>query len=85
MFMDFYQCGHNLLLTRGTTIKTGILTLTEFWWVPQNLEIVVPKSPHDQFYLKRNLSKHLSRRHYLLVWKQGQFSMVDLGLISGSL
>ena len=26
--------GLNLLLTRETTIKTGILTLREFWWVP---------------------------------------------------
>ena len=24
----------NLLLTRGTTIKTCILTPLEFWWVP---------------------------------------------------
>ena len=30
--MIFHQNGPNLLLTRGTTIKTGILTL--FWWVP---------------------------------------------------
>ena len=32
--MIFYQNEHNLLLTRGTTIKTGILTPIEFWWVP---------------------------------------------------
>ena len=32
--MIFYQNGPNLLLTRGTTIKTGILTPVEFWWVP---------------------------------------------------
>ena len=32
--MIFNQNGPNLLLTRGTTIKTGILTLIEFWWVP---------------------------------------------------
>ena len=31
--MIFDQNGHNLLLTRGTTIKTGILTLIEFGWV----------------------------------------------------
>ena len=30
----FYQNEPNLLLTRGTTIKTGILTPVEFWWVP---------------------------------------------------
>ena len=30
----FHQNGPNLLLTRGTTIKTGILTPIEFWWVP---------------------------------------------------
>ena len=30
----FDQNGPNLLLTRGTTIKTGILTPIEFWWVP---------------------------------------------------
>ena len=30
----FHQNGPNLLLTRGTTIKTGILTTVEFWWVP---------------------------------------------------
>ena len=30
----FLQTGPNLLLTRGTTIKTGILTPVEFWWVP---------------------------------------------------
>ena len=30
----FDQYGPNLLLTRGTTIKTGILTPIEFWWVP---------------------------------------------------
>ena len=30
----FDQNGPNLLLTRGVTIKTGILTPTEFWWVP---------------------------------------------------
>ena len=30
----FYQNGPNLLLNRGTTIKTGILTPIEFWWVP---------------------------------------------------
>ena len=30
----FNQNGPNLLLTRGTTIKTGILTPIEFWWVP---------------------------------------------------
>ena len=29
----FYKNEHNLLLTRGTTIKTGILTPIEFWWV----------------------------------------------------
>ena len=32
--MIFHQNGPNLLLTRGTTIRTGILTLIEFWWVP---------------------------------------------------
>ena len=32
--MIFHQNGPNLLLTRGTTIKTGILTPVEFWWVP---------------------------------------------------
>ena len=32
--MIFHQNGPNLLLTRGTTIKTGILTRIEFWWVP---------------------------------------------------
>ena len=32
--MSVYQNLCNLLLTRGTTIKTGILTLLEFWWVP---------------------------------------------------
>ena len=32
--MIFDQNGPNLLLTRGTTIKTGILTPIEFWWVP---------------------------------------------------
>ena len=32
--MFFHQNGANLLLTRGTTIKTGILTPVEFWWVP---------------------------------------------------
>ena len=31
--MIFYQNGPNVLLTRGTTIKTGILTLVELWWV----------------------------------------------------
>ena len=44
----FCQTGPNLLLTRGTTIKTGILTLTEFWWVPQIPEMVVPESSHDR-------------------------------------
>ena len=29
-----YQNGPNLLLSRGTTITSGILTLIEFWWVP---------------------------------------------------
>ena len=32
--MIFQQNEHNLLLNRGTTIKTGILTPIEFWWVP---------------------------------------------------
>ena len=32
--MIFHQNGPNLLLNRGTTIRTGILTLVEFWWVP---------------------------------------------------
>ena len=32
--MIFHENGPNLLLTRGTTIKTGILTPVEFWWVP---------------------------------------------------
>ena len=32
--MIFHENGHNLLLNRETTIKTGILTLIEFWWVP---------------------------------------------------
>ena len=32
--MIFHQNGPNLLLTRGTIIKTGILTPVEFWWVP---------------------------------------------------
>ena len=32
--MIFNHNGTNLLLTRGTTIKTGILTPIEFWWVP---------------------------------------------------
>ena len=32
--MIVHQNGPNLLLTRGTTIKTGILTPVEFWWVP---------------------------------------------------
>ena len=31
--MIFDQNGPNLLLTWGTTIKTGILTPIEFWWV----------------------------------------------------
>ena len=30
----FHKNGPNLLLTWGTTIKTGILTPVEFWWVP---------------------------------------------------
>ena len=38
IFNDFQMLFHknrpNLLPTRGTTIKTGILTLVEFWWVP---------------------------------------------------
>ena len=32
--MIFYKNGPNLQLTRRTTIKTGILTPVEFWWVP---------------------------------------------------
>ena len=32
--MIFHEHGPKLLLTRGTTVKTGILTLLEFWWVP---------------------------------------------------
>ena len=32
--MIFHQNGPNLLLTRATTIKTGILTAIEIWWVP---------------------------------------------------
>ena len=32
--MIFHQNGPNLLLNRGTTIKTGILTPIEFWLVP---------------------------------------------------
>ena len=32
--MIFHQNEFNLLLTRGTIIKTAILTLIEFWWVP---------------------------------------------------
>ena len=32
--MIFHQNGPDLLLTRGTTIRTGILTPIEFWWVP---------------------------------------------------
>ena len=32
--MIFDQHGPNLLSTRGTTIKTSILTPIEFWWVP---------------------------------------------------
>ena len=32
--MVFEQRGPNLLFTRGPTIKTGILTLIKFWWVP---------------------------------------------------
>ena len=31
--MIFHKKGPNLLLTRGTTIKTSILTPVEFWWV----------------------------------------------------
>ena len=46
--MKFDQHGPNLLLTRGTTIKTGILTAVEFWWVPQIPEMVVPESSHDR-------------------------------------
>ena len=38
LFYDFQiifdQNGPNLLFTRGTIIKTGILTLVEFRWVP---------------------------------------------------
>ena len=32
--MIFNKNGPNLILTRETTIKTGILTLIEFWWEP---------------------------------------------------
>ena len=32
--MIFDHNGPNLLLNRGTTIKTSILTPVEFWWVP---------------------------------------------------
>ena len=32
--MIVHQNEPNLLLTQGTTIRTGILTLIEFWWVP---------------------------------------------------
>ena len=32
--MVFAQHVPNLLLTRGTTIKTGMLTLIAMWWVP---------------------------------------------------
>ena len=46
--MSFDHHGPNLLLTRGTTIKTGILTPVEFWWVPTIPEMVVPESPHDR-------------------------------------
>ena len=44
--MIFVQNGPNLLLNRGTTIKTGILALVEFWWVliPSIPQMVVPKS-----------------------------------------
>ena len=34
LLMIFNKHWTNLLLTRGTTIKTSILTLIEFWWVP---------------------------------------------------
>ena len=40
----FHQNGPNLLLTRGATIKTGILTPVEFWWVPYIPEMVIPES-----------------------------------------
>ena len=34
LFNIVCQNGPKLLLTRATTIKTGILTPVEFWWVP---------------------------------------------------
>ena len=46
--MKFDQHVFNLLLNRGTTIKTSILTVVEFWWVPQIPEMVVPESSHDR-------------------------------------
>ena len=52
--MIFHQHEPNLLLIRGTTIKTGILTLLEFWWVPQIPEIVIPESSHDRSCLKKS-------------------------------
>ena len=36
--MIFHQNGPNLLLTRGATIKTGILTPVEFGGYPKSLK-----------------------------------------------
>ena len=56
--MIFHQNEPNLLLTRGATIKTGILTLIEFWWVLVTSipEMVVTESSHD-----RSCSKESSK------------------------
>ena len=55
--MVFLQNYFNLLLTRWTINKTSILEPIKFWWVPQMPEMVVPKSSHDRFCLKKSSPK----------------------------
>ena len=56
--MIFDENWPNLILTWGTTIKSGILTPIEFWWVSEIPEMVVSESSHD-----RSCSRE-SNHHY---------------------
>ena len=52
--MVFHQNYINMVSTRGIINKNGILDPIKLWWVPQMLEMILPKSSHDRFCLKKS-------------------------------
>ena len=58
--MIVHQINPKMIPKRRIIARTGILDPIEFWWVPELPEMIVPKSCHDRFCLKKSSQKATS-------------------------